>query len=99
MENENPALKPNQKLLKNCDPLWITHRDKNVGIMIRCPIADCPCGNIHLAFWWSHPSRPSRNIIGDTFENLTFETKVDGHKFGCTFYGELNNGLLTWEMK
>jgi hypothetical protein len=95
---ENPALKPNQKPLKDCDPLWITHRDKNVGIMIRCPLEDCKCGGgTFLTFFWSHPSRSPRNITGTTFEDISFETNLSGKKYGCDFTGTLKNGVLAWD--
>ncbi len=88
-----------EKPLSEANPIWIDHRNQHVGIMFRCPIKDCKCKNVHMTFFWSHPSRPKRPVTGDTFETLSFETKLDARRYGCTFYGELKNGILSWEEK
>jgi hypothetical protein len=95
MEPENPT--KITKPLSECNPLWITHRDRNVGIMLKCPLSVCKCGGAFLTWFWSHPSRSPRNVTGDSFENLTFETDLDGKKYGCSFHGKLVDGILTWE--
>jgi hypothetical protein len=87
----------NKKPLVEANPLWITHRDKNVGIMFRCPLSACKCGGAFLTFFFRHPSRSKRNITGTTFEDISFETDLDGKKYGCSFYGKLINGVLSWE--
>lgn len=83
--------------LKELNPLWIKHRDKNVGLMIKCPIEGCKCKGTALAFYFNHPSRPKREVSGeDSFETITFETGLSGVKFGCTFVGTLKNGTVSW---
>lgn len=82
--------------LKKLNPLWIKHRDKNVGLMFKCPVENCRCSGTALAFFWAHPSRPKREVTGDTFETITFETGLSGIRFGCTFVGNLKNGIVYW---